>query len=181
MQDERTPMRPTSMYGITKVTMMQMGAYFRERGMHVCTGILFNHESPRRGLDFITSRLARAAALGEKIEVGNLDTWVDWGFAGDYVQAMVQMVRADVPRDFVISSGERHTVREFAALAFERVDREYRNFVTEEPTMHKPVSRGYFGMAGRLRATLGWQPQTRFYDLVGMMVDSHRLGEKNGN
>lgn len=179
VQDEKTPMRPTSMYGITKLTMMQMGAYFRERGMHVSTGILFNHESPRRGADFITSRLAYSAARGEKIEVGDLDAMVDWGFAGDYVRAMVTMVKEDVPKDYVISSGERHTVREFAALAFDRAGFDYRDYVTEEPRMHKPVSVGYFGFAQKIR-DLGWAPQTSFSELVRMMVDFH-LGRKNGN
>lgn len=171
--DEMTPMRPQSMYGITKLAMMQMGNYFvGAHNIFVSTGILFNHESPRRGPSFITTRLARAAALGEKIEVGNLDAKVDWGFAGDYVKAMRLMLSDEVdPSIYVISSGELHTVREFAEIAYAHVERDYREFVTEEPMMHRPVSSGYFGDAGCIRA-LGWEPKTSFVELVKMMVDS---------
>lgn len=170
---EETPMRPNTMYGITKLAMMQMGQYFLGQGLFCVTGILFNHESPRRGPSFVTSRLARAAARGERVEVGDLDARVDWGFAGDYVKAMVAMVRSEVPNSYVISSGELHKVRDFAKIAFQHRDLDYRNFVTEEPTMHKPVTRGYFGDNSAIRRQLGWAPTTSFRDLVRMMVDSH--------
>ncbi len=178
--NERTPMRPDTMYGITKLAMMQMGNYFcGHHNLFVSTGILFNHESPLRGPSFITSRLARAAARGEKIEVGDLNAMVDWGFAGDYVKAMRLILEQEDPNIFVISSGELHTVREFAEEAYAHAGRNYKDFVSEAPMMHRPVSRGYFGDPSDI-IRRGWTPTTEFSDLIKMMVDSH-FGRTNGN
>jgi len=182
-QDETTPFAPNSLYGITKVAVTSLARVLRERdGLFCCTGILFNHESPLRGPSFVTSRIARAAAHvarggSERCVLGDLDAEVDWGFAGDYVRAMRLMLEAPAPRDYVISSGEMHRVRDFVELAFARVGRDWRPYVQQDSAAHRPVSRAvYQGSSARIHAELGWSPTTTFRELVEMMVDHHLAG-----
>lgn len=178
-QNEDTPFRPNTLYGITKTAAAQLGRVYREsRGLFVCTAILYNHESPLRGPDFVTTRLARAAAdvkrgRASTIGVGNLEARVDWGFAGDYAQAMARMLSAPTPQDFVVASGVLHTVRDFAEIAFAHVGLDWRQHVVQDTGMHRPVSRGvYHGDIARITAVLGWTPTTPFADLVRMLVDA---------
>jgi GDPmannose 4,6-dehydratase len=181
-QTERTPFAPTNIYGVTKVAATLLGRYYQEqKGMFVCTGILYNHESPLRGPDFVTARIAQAAVRikrgsTEKLTLGNLDAQVDWGFAGDYVQAMHSMLQAPKPEDFIIASGELHKVREFAEIAFRHLGLNWTEHVQEDASVHAPVSRAvYQGDASAIRTRLGWKPMTSFKELVEMMVDRSAL------
>lgn len=178
-QSETTPMRPNSMYGITKAATLQLGRLYREKhGVYCCSAILFNHESPLRGDQFITKRLARAAAdvaRGQAlpIAIGNPAAEVDWGFAGDYAEAMARMLGAAEPRDFVVASGAIRRVRDFAQAAFAHVGLDWQKYVRVDPTVHRPVSATtYEGDISRITAALGWRPRTSFEDLVHMMVDA---------
>jgi GDPmannose 4,6-dehydratase len=182
-QTERTLFAPTNIYGVTKVAATLLGRFYREQeGMFVCTGILYNHESPLRGPDFVTARIAQAAARikygsTEKLTLGNLDAQVDWGFAGDYVQAMHAMLQAEKPEDFIIASGELHRVRDFAEIAFRHVGLDWTAYVQEDPSVHAPVSRAvYQGNASAIKERLGWKPTTSFKELVEMMVDRSVVG-----
>lgn len=174
-QNELTPMNPTSLYGITKVASMQLGRLYRERyGLFCATGILFNHESPLRGRSFITTQLAQGAAKRASVSVGDLGAKVDWGFAGDYVRAMRLMLDAETADDYVISSGELHTVKDFAELAYARNGLDWQDYVTEESHVYRPVAASeYFGDSSKIKAALGWKPEMQFEDLVAMMVDHH--------
>ena len=180
-QTERTPFAPTNVYGITKTAAMHLGRFYRnEKGMHVCTGILFNHESPLRGPDFVTAKIARAAVdikngKAAELVLGNLDARVDWGFAGDYVEAMHAMLSAEIPEDFIIASGELHRVRDFVEIAFARVGLDWTRYVREDASAYRPVSASvYHGDTSSIRARIGWTPKTSFKQLVEMMVDAHR-------
>jgi GDPmannose 4,6-dehydratase len=177
-QTERTPFAPTNIYGITKAAATLLGRFYRgQKGMFVCTGILYNHESPLRGPDFVTARIAQAAVRikqgsTEKLTLGNLYAQVDWGFAGDYVQAMHAMLQAEKPEDFIIASGELHRVRDFAEIAFRHVGLDWTAYVQEDASVHAPVSRAvYQGDATAIRERIGWKPRTTFEELVKMMVD----------
>jgi GDPmannose 4,6-dehydratase len=179
-QSERTPLRPNSLYGISKATSLWLGRYYRETlGLFCATGILYNHESPRRGPTFVTARIARAAARiarGEERElvVGNLEAQVDWGFAGDYVEAMVRMLEAPAAGDFVIASGELHRVRDFVEIAFDYVGLDWREHVRQSAGVHQPVAAAvYHGDITAIRR-LGWAPRMSFEELVRGMVDAHR-------
>jgi GDPmannose 4,6-dehydratase len=182
-QSERTPFSPTNTYGITKAAAAQLGRIYRTKGMYVCTGILYNHESPLRGSHFVTSKIVRAAvdaARGktDRLVVGNLDARVDWGFAGDYVRAMHLMLQAEKPEDFVIASGTLHRVRDFVEIAFARVGLDWRDYVTEDANAYRPVSRSVFhGDPTAIRDRLGWKPETSFKELVEMMVDDCVAGK----
>ncbi|MCR4278501.1 MAG: GDP-mannose 4,6-dehydratase [bacterium] len=185
-QTEETSFSPVNMYGISKVSSMHLGRMYREKyGIFVCTGILYNHESPLRGLNFITSRIAKGVTevLAGKIDtlvVGNLDAKVDWGFAGDYVHAMYKMLQAEKPEDYIIASGETHTVRDFARVAFEHVGLDWTRHVYEDPDIYRPVSKAVFcGDSRKIRENLGWKPEVSFESLVQMMVDAHLKREKN--
>ena len=178
-QTERTPFAPTNIYGITKTAAAHLGRYYREeKGMFVCTGILYNHESPLRGPDFVTAKIARAAVdikngKAKELVLGNLDARVDWGFAGDYVEAMHTMLAAEIPEDFIIASGELHRVRDFVEIAFARVNLDWTQYVRENVSAYRPVSASvYHGDASAIRERLGWKPKTSFKALVEMMVDS---------
>lgn len=183
-QTERTPFAPTTIYGITKTAATHLGRLYRaEKGMFVCTGILYNHESPLRGSDFASARIARAAAdiargASHRLVLGNPDATVDWGFAGDYVEAMHLMLQAETPEDFIIASGELHRVRDFAEIAFARVGLDWTAHVREDPDAYRPVSRtAYQGDISAIRHRLGWAPKTSFRELVEMMVD-HALQDR---
>lgn len=178
-QSERTPFHPRSPYGLAKVFAHWATVNARESyGLFACSGILFNHESARRGLDFVTRKIARAAArirLGRQgnVALGNLDARRDWGFAGDYVRAMWLMLQQDEPRDYVIGTGETHRVRDFAELSFAHVGLDYRDYVVHEASLERPAEVPVLlADASRAREELRWEPEISFRQLVEMMVDA---------
>ena len=178
-QNEDSPFHPRSPYGVSKLAAHWYAVNYRESyGMFVCNGILFNHESPRRGETFVTRKVTRAATrikhgLQDKLYLGNLDAVRDWGFAGDYVMAMWLMLQQDRPHDFVIATGEAHTVRELVELAFNLVGLDWRNHVELDERYRRPAEVDNLrGDASRARRVLGWEPTVKFDELVKMMVDT---------
>lgn len=177
-QRESTPFHPRSPYGISKVCGFHLTQNYREAyDVFACNGILFNHESPRRGFEFVTRKISRAVAeikLGRRkqLKLGNLDAKRDWGFAGDYVRAMWLMLQQDVPDDYVIATGETYSVREFAKRAFECVGLDWQDYVVLDETFYRPAEvhllKGDFCKAEKM---LGWQPKVLFAELVAMMVE----------
>ena len=180
-QDEETPFHPRSPYGCAKVYAHHQVVNYRESyGLHASCGILFNHESPRRGEEFVTRKIARAAARiaagrQDKLHLGNLDAKRDWGFAGDYVEAMWLMLQQETPDDYVIATGETHTVREFCEQAFARVGLRWQEHVVVDPTLFRPAEVDLLlGDASKAREVLGWEPRVCFRSLVHGMVDVER-------
>ncbi len=178
-QTERTPFYPRSPYGVAKVYGHWITVNYRESyNMFACSGILFNHESPRRGLEFVTRKISHGVAriklgLDEELRLGNLDAQRDWGFAGDYVEAMWLMLQQDHPDDYVVATGETHSVREFCELAFGYVDLDYRDYVVQDERFMRPAEVDLLiGDSSKARAALGWSPKTNFQELVHMMVDA---------
>jgi len=178
-QTEQTPFHPRSPYGVAKVYGHWITVNYRESyGLHATSGILFNHESPRRGLEFVTRKVTNAAAriaIGHEREVhlGNLDATRDWGFAGDYVRAMWLMLQQDKPDDFVVATGETHSVRELCELAFEHVGLNWEDHVKVDDQFFRPAEvDALVGDATKARTVLGWKPEVDFADLVKMMVDA---------
>lgn len=178
-QSEGTPFAPRSPYAAAKLYAHSIAGIYREAyGLHVSCGILFNHESPHRGETFVTRKITKAAAriklgLQEKLFLGNLDARRDWGFAGDYVEAMHLMLQRDEPGDFVIATGGCHSVREFLDLAFERVGLDWSRHVEIDPRYFRPAEVDELrGDATRAREVLGWAPRVGFEELVAMMVDA---------
>ena len=179
-QSERTAFRPRSPYGAAKLYAHYMVRIYRQRyGLFACSAILFNHESPRRGLEFVTRKVTQGAAsiklgLAQSLALGNLDARRDWGFAGDYVHGMWLMLQARQADEYVVATGKTHSVRELCELAFEHVGLDYRKFVHEaDAAAYRPVEPvELVGDASKLRTELGWAPQVRFRDLVQMMVDA---------
>jgi GDPmannose 4,6-dehydratase len=178
-QSETTPFRPRSPYACAKVYSFYQTVNYREAyGMHASNGILFNHESPRRGETFVTRKITRAATriregLQEKLYLGNLDAMRDWGFAKDYVEAMWLMLQQDQADDYVIATGETHSVREFCELAFARVDLDWQDHVQLDERYLRPSEVDLLlGDPTKARDTLGWQPRTSFRQLVNMMIDA---------
>jgi GDPmannose 4,6-dehydratase len=179
-QTEKTPFHPRSPYGVAKVYGHWITVNYRESyGLFACSGILFNHESPRRGIEFVTRKISRAVAriklgLQDKLYLGNLDARRDWGFAGDYVEAMWLMLQQDRPDDYVIATGETHSVAEFAETAFRHVGIEnWRDYVEVDPKLLRPADVDVLiGNAAKARAKLGWRPRVTFTELVKMMVDA---------
>lgn len=179
-QNEETLLWPRSPYGVAKVFGHYMTINYRESyGMHASSGVLFNHESPRRGPEFVTRKVTQAVArikLGvqDKIAMGNLDAKRDWGFAGDYVDAMWRMLQQDVADDYVISTGETHTIRELLDLAFARVGiDDWSGYVFEDPRFLRPAEVDLLiGDSAKAYDNLGWKPTVSFTDLVHMMVDN---------
>jgi GDPmannose 4,6-dehydratase len=176
-QTERTPFHPRSPYGVSKAAGFYLTQNYREAyRMFCCSGILFNHESPRRGMEFVTRKIARAAAgiklgLASGLRLGNLDAKRDWGHARDYVRAMHLMLQQPEPDDYVIATGETRTVREFCAAAFAEVDLDYREFVVVDPALYRPAEVDLLiGDAGKAKRTLGWEPSCSFAGLVREMV-----------
>jgi GDPmannose 4,6-dehydratase len=177
-QRETTPFYPRSPYGVAKLYAHWITVNYRESyGLHASCGILFNHESPRRGETFVTRKITRAAAriklgLQGKLYLGNLDAQRDWGFAGDYVEAMWLMLQQDEPDDYVIATDETHSVREFCEKAFGRLGLDHRDFVEIDPRYFRPAEVDLLlGSAAKARRRLGWQPRLSFDDLVNLMVD----------
>jgi GDPmannose 4,6-dehydratase len=178
-QRESTPFYPRSPYGVAKLYGHWITVNYRESyDMHASSGILFNHESPRRGLEFVTRKIANGVAriklgLDTEIRLGNLDAQRDWGFAGDYVDAMWRMLQQDEPGDFVISTDETHSVREFCEIAFARVGLNWEDHVVIDERFFRPAEVDLLvGDATHARTVLGWEPKTPFRDLVNMMVDA---------
>jgi GDPmannose 4,6-dehydratase len=176
-QTEKTPFYPRSPYGIAKVYAHWITVNYRESyDMFTTSGILFNHESPRRGLEFVTKKITDGAAriklgLADELRLGNLDAKRDWGFAGDYVHAMWLMLQQDEPDNFVISTGENHSVKEFVELAFEHVGLDYKKYVKTDPRFVRPAEVDILlGDPSYAREKLGWEPKVSFKELVGMMV-----------
>jgi len=177
-QTEATPFYPRSPYGVAKLYGHWITVNYRESyDLHASSGILFNHESPRRGLEFVTRKISHAVArikLGQQDELrlGNLDAQRDWGFAGDYVEAMWLMLQQDSPEDFVICTGETHPVREFCEVAFGHVDLDYEQYVKIDERFFRPAEVDLLvGSSDRAKKVLDWEPKTSFPDLVKMMVD----------
>ncbi|MCA8923187.1 MAG: GDP-mannose 4,6-dehydratase [Planctomycetes bacterium] len=178
-QRETTPFYPRSPYGCAKAFAHYLTVNYRESyGLHASCGIMFNHESPRRGEAFVTRKITRAAAriklgLQGELRLGNLDAARDWGYAGDYVRAMWLMLQRDEPGDYVIATGEAHTVRDFLTAAFGELDLDWEDYVTLDPSLHRPAEVDRLvGDASKARAELGWTPSIDFLGLVKRMVAS---------
>lgn len=178
-QNENTPFYPRSPYGVAKVYGHWITVNYRESyNLFACSGILFNHESPRRGLEFVTRKVSHAVAriklgLQKELRMGNLDSKRDWGFAGDYVKAMWLMLQQDNPDDYVVATGETHTVQELVEVAFDYVGMNWEDFVIIDPKFIRPAEVDLLlGDPGKARETLGWSPEVTFEELVQMMVES---------
>lgn len=178
-QRETTPFRPRSPYGCAKVYSYWSTVNYREAfGLFACNGILFNHESPRRGETFVTRKITRAiarilAGLQDKLYLGNLEAKRDWGFAGDYMEAIWLMMQQPKPNDYVIATGESHSVREFLEMAFGSAGLDWRKYVEIDPSYFRPTEVDFLqGDASKARTQLGWRPKTKFADLVKLMVDA---------
>jgi len=176
-QHEDTPFYPRSPYGVAKVYGHWITVNYRESyDLHASSGILFNHESPRRGLEFVTRKVTNGVArikagLDKELRLGNLDAQRDWGYAADYVRAMWLMMQQDAPDDFVIATGETHSVRELCQVAFDVAGLNYEEFVVTDPAFMRPAEVDLLvGDASKAKKLLGWEPETNFHDLVAMMV-----------
>jgi GDPmannose 4,6-dehydratase len=177
-QRETTPFYPRSPYGVAKVYGHYITVNYRESyGLFACSGILFNHESPRRGLEFVTRKITSHVAqiklgLTNELRLGNLQAKRDWGFAGDYVRAMWLMLQQDSPDDYVIGTGETHTVEEFVQIAFDHVGLDWRKYVVIDPAFMRPAEVDLLlGDPSKARRVLRWKPEVSFERLVTMMVD----------
>jgi GDPmannose 4,6-dehydratase len=186
-QVESTPFHPRSPYGVAKVYGHWIAINYRESyQMHASSGILFNHESPRRGLEFVTHKITHAAAkikLGtaNELRLGNLEARRDWGFAGDYVRAMWMMLQQEIPGDYVIATGETHSVQQFVEEAFGYLDLDWRTYVVQDPKFYRPAEVDLLvGDAGKAQRVLGWKPTVNFQGLVRLMVDADMEALKTG-
>ncbi len=178
-QRETTPFYPRSPYGVAKVYGHWITVNYRESyDLHATSGILFNHESPRRGLEFVTRKVTYHAAkiklgLAQTLPLGNLDAQRDWGFAGDYVKAMWMMLQQDAPEDYVVATGQTHTVEKLVQIAFDCVDLNWRDYVTQDPRFMRPAEVELLvGDPTKAGENLGWEPQVTFEQLVQMMVEA---------
>ncbi|MBI2561174.1 MAG: GDP-mannose 4,6-dehydratase [candidate division NC10 bacterium] len=178
-QTERTPFYPRSPYGVAKVYGHWITVNYRESyGIFACSGILFNHESPRRGKEFVTRKVTDGVArikkgLGQTLPLGNLEARRDWGYAGDYVEAMWLMLQQSQPDDYVIATGETHPVRELCQIAFARVGLNWQEHVVVDPKFVRPAEVDLLqGDASKAKRVLGWQPRVSFQQLIQMMVDA---------
>jgi GDPmannose 4,6-dehydratase len=178
-QTELTPFHPRSPYGVAKVFAHQITVNYRESyGMHASCGILFNHESPRRGENFVTRKITQSVAkihkgLQDKLVLGNLDAKRDWGYAKEYVEAMWRMLQQDEPDDYVIATNETHSVQEFLEIAFQHVGKNYQDYVETSSAHYRPAEVDLLiGDCTKAKNKLGWQPETTFEGLVKLMVDS---------
>jgi len=177
-QTEQTPFYPRSPYGIAKLYAHWITVNYRESyDMYCCSGILFNHESPRRGLEFVTKKVTNAVAriklgLSKELRMGNLDAKRDWGFAGDFVEAMWLMLQQNEPEDFVISTGETHSIEKLVETAFTHVGLEWKDYVVIDPKFVRPAEVDLLlGDSRRAREKLKWEPKIKFEELIRMMVD----------
>ncbi|OHB81220.1 MAG: GDP-mannose 4,6-dehydratase [Planctomycetes bacterium RBG_16_64_12] len=186
-QNEKTPFWPRSPYGVAKVYGHWITVNYRESyGIFACSGILFNHESPKRGKEFVTRKITDAVAriklgLQEKLRLGNLEAKRDWGFAGDYVKAMWQMLQQETPDDYVVATGRQHSVGELVEMAFGCVGMDWKKHVEIDPRLLRPAEvYTLCGDATKARTVLGWEPAVTFPELVRMMVDAdlERVGRE---
>jgi GDPmannose 4,6-dehydratase len=178
-QDENTPFYPRSPYGVAKVYGHWITVNYRESyDIFACSGILFNHESPRRGLEFVTRKITYGAAriklgLAQDLHLGNLESRRDWGFAGDYVRAMWQMLQQDHPDDYVVGTGQTHSVRELCEIAFGCLDLDWKEHVVVDPKFYRPAEVDLLvSNPDKAKHVLGWEPEVDFQQLIEMMVDS---------
>jgi GDPmannose 4,6-dehydratase len=178
-QNEATPFHPRSPYGVAKTYGHYIMVNYRESyGLFACSGILFNHESPRRGLEFVTRKITHGVAriklgLASELRLGNLQAKRDWGFAGDYVRAMWLMMQQEQPDDYVVGTGESHSVEEFVAIAFGHVGLNWRKYVVVDPEFYRPAEVDVLlSNPSKARRVLGWKPQVGFEQLARMMVDA---------
>ncbi len=178
-QKESTPFYPRSPYGVAKVYGHWITVNYRESyDLFTCSGILFNHESPRRGLEFVTRKVTHHAAMiklemAKEIRIGNLESQRDWGFAGDYVRAMWLMLQQDEPDDYVIATGKTHSVERLLDVAFGHVGLNWRDYTVQDPQFMRPAEVDLLvGDASKAKRNLGWKPEVAFEELIGMMVDS---------
>ena len=187
-QRESTPLYPRSPYGVAKVYGHWITVNYRESyGIHGCSGILFNHESPRRGLEFVTHKITHGVAriklgLADSLHLGNLEAQRDWGYAGDYVRAMWLMLQQDAPDDFVVATGETHSVQQFVEEAFSYLDLDWREYVVQDPKFYRPAEVDLLvGDASKAGRKLGWEPTVDFRGLVRLMVDADLRALQNPN
>ncbi|MFZ2488433.1 MAG: GDP-mannose 4,6-dehydratase [Anaerolineae bacterium] len=188
-QRESTPLYPRSPYGVAKVYGHWITINYRESyDLFACSGILFNHESPRRGLEFVTHKITNAVAriklgMEHELRLGNLDARRDWGYAPDYVRAMWLMLQQDEPDDYVIATNETHSVQEFCEVAFSYVGLDWREFVVQDPRFMRPAEVDLLvGDSSKARTKLGWEPSVTFAELVRIMVDSDlEANQRNGH
>lgn len=187
-QNEKTPFYPRSPYGVAKVYGHWITINYRESyDMFCCSGILFNHESPRRGLEFVSRKVTHAAGriklgLQKELKIGNLEAQRDWGFAGDYVEAMWLMLQQDEPDDYVIATGISHSVKDLVQIAFDHLGLNWMKRVESDPKLFRPAEVDFLlGDATKAKSKLGWEPKVTFEELVKMMVDEdyRRLTSKN--
>ncbi|MFN8445105.1 MAG: GDP-mannose 4,6-dehydratase [Caldilineaceae bacterium] len=185
-QKETTPLYPRSPYGVAKVYGHWITVNYRESyNIFGCSGILFNHESPRRGLEFVTHKITHAVAriklgLADEVRLGNLEARRDWGYAGDYVQAMWLMLQQDAPDDYVVATGETHSVREFVEEAFGYLDLDWQKYVVQDPKYYRPAEVDLLvGDPTKAFNKLGWEPSVDFRGLVRLMVDADMQSLKN--
>lgn len=185
-QNEETPFHPRSPYGISKVAGFDLTRNYRESyGLFACSGILFNHESPLRGYEFVTRKITNTAAkiklgLDKELRLGNLNAKRDWGYAGDYVEAMWLMLQQDEPEDFVIATGETHSVEDFTRLTFEHLDLNWKDYVTIDEKYYRPAEVDLLiGDYRKAQQKLGWEPKMTFEQLVKKMVESDLNNLKN--
>jgi GDPmannose 4,6-dehydratase len=178
-QNEDTPFYPRSPYGAAKVYGHWITVNYRESyDLFACSGILFNHESPRRGLEFVTHKVTHGAAkiklgLADELRLGNLESQRDWGYVGDYVEAMWLMLQQDEPDDYVIATGKTHSVRELCEVAFGYLGLDYRDYVVSDPKFYRPAEVDQLvGDASKARRVLGWEPRVSFEELIHIMVDA---------
>jgi GDPmannose 4,6-dehydratase len=178
-QKETTPFYPRSPYGVAKVYGHWITVNYRESyDLFACSGILFNHESPRRGLEFVTRKITYHVAkiklgLAEKVALGNLDAKRDWGFAGDYVRAMWMMLQQDKPDDYVVGTGRTHAVQDLCEVAFAHVGLNWRDYVVQDPRFMRPAEVDLLvSNPEKARSELGWEPEVNFEGLIQMMVDA---------
>jgi GDPmannose 4,6-dehydratase len=178
-QTETTRFHPRSAYGISKVAGFDLTRNYREAyNLHASSGILFNHESPRRGYEFVTRKItsgltAILAGKARELRLGNLDARRDWGYAPDYVEAMWLMLQQECPDDYVVATGETHSVSEFCEMAFSLAGLDYRDYIVVDPALHRPAEVDILaGNAAKAQRVLGWQPRTAFADLVRLMVEA---------
>lgn len=185
LQNEETQKIPSSAYARTKINAMDLCSNYRKKKLFVSVGILYNHESPLRSPSFVSRKISQGVArihlgLDAKLELGNLDAEIDWGYAGDYVEAMWKILQLDKPDEFVVATGKPHTVREFVETAFNYVKLDYRNFVITKNEITFKASERRAGDSTKLRILSGWEPRASFHDLVINMVkaDIQKLGTK---
>lgn len=178
-QNENTPFHPRSPYGVAKVYGYFLTINYRESyDLYACSGILFNHESPRRGLEFVSRKITHGVAriklgLDKELGLGNLDAERDWGYAGDYVQAIWLMLQQEKPDDYVVATGVKHSVKDLVRIAFECVGLDYRDFVVQDKSLLRPAEVEHLlGDATKARTCLGWKPSVSFEELVRMMVEA---------